>query len=162
MSLPWIAASVACFAGAVGSHAVFCRLNVELDRVIRFLIVGTAGALLLLWALLDRYNLLSAEVVAGLLVYAFACELYIFLFTMTISSISSNILVQLAHRDMQVKEVAADYDSAAMVRRRLERLKNTGFLLVDGERVSLPAKGTRLVRAFRALRAFFRHSAADA
>jgi uncharacterized protein YacL len=129
----------------------------RLDRVARFLVVGGLIGIVLVGLLLERFGGLTAEVAAGVLVYAFLCELYIFLFTMTISSISSNLLVRLAQREMTLSEVGAAYDSESMVTGRLARLVSTGFLQQSDDLLSITLKGLRFVRSMNSLRKFFGH-----
>ena len=129
------------------------------DRVIRFLVVGSVAGLALIACLAARYGLWSREAVAGVLLYGFLCELYIFLFTMTLSSISSNLLTLLLRGPMSDAEVSNVYDSRHMVEQRLQRLLGTGFLGRDGERLILTAKGARLLRMLRHFRAAFKHDA---
>jgi hypothetical protein len=158
VTLHWAVLVLASFAAALALHRLACRLPVNMDRVSRFLLAGGIAGACLLWATSARYGLASVETAGAALVYAFLCELYIFLFTMTISSISSNLLVRLSSHDMRVEEIAQRYDSRQMVRQRLERLASTGFLSQTGSRLALTAKGVRFVRTFGALRRFFRQA----
>lgn len=146
------------FLGSLVLHAAACRLGLRADRVIRFLAGGAAMGLLLLLLTSKRYGWFAVETVAALLVYASLCELYLFLFTMTISSISANLLVRLRSGDMTLSEIEQRYDSQKMVRDRLDRLEGTGFLRYDGGRILIAGKGARFLSVFRSLRRFFRHA----
>lgn len=154
----WIALLLVSFGAALLLHRLACRLSLEADRVSRFVAAGGIAGAGLLWATSARYGIASVETVAAALVYGFLCELYIFLFTMTISSISSNLLVRLSSQDMRVEEIAHRYDSRQMVRQRLERLAATGFVSRAGSGLVLTPKGAGFVRTFEALRRFFRQS----
>lgn len=153
--LAWSAMVAGCFAGSLVLHAMTCRLQLRADRVVRFLVGGSLTGLLLLLLSLQRYGWLALETVAAALVYAFLCELYLFLFTMTISSVSANLLVRLRSGGMALTDIERHYDSRQMVRVRIGRLANTGFLHLDGDRIFIDARGFRLLRVFRALRGFF-------
>ena len=153
--LAWSAVVIGCFVGSLVLHAMACRLQLRADRVVRFLAGGTLTGLLLLLLCSELYGWFAVETVAAALAYAFLCELYLFLFTMTISSISANLLVRLRSGSMALHEIERRYDSRQMVRVRIERLANTGFLHLDGERICIDAKGFKLLRIFRALRQFF-------
>jgi len=155
MMLNWLALSVGGFALALGAHAIACRFPLRADRVTRFLIVGIVAGAGLTWILIGQYEMSALDIVAALLVYAFACELYIFLFTMTIGSISSNILVRLLRQEMRISDVALAYDSEQMVRQRIDRLIGIAFLERRQNGVALTAKGNRFVLVFRRLRRFF-------
>lgn len=158
MTLGWIALVTGSFVAALLLHGIACRLPVRVDRVSRFLLAGGLAGAALLWAASARYGLASLETAGAALVYGFLCELYIFLFTMTISSISSNVLVRLASQDMSIEEIAQRYDSRQMVRQRLERLAAADLLSRVGSTLTLTPKGRRFVRVFQALRGFFRQA----
>src|SRR4051794_27133465 len=71
--------------------------------VARFVLVacltgaGLAGALLIIFGL-------TAEMLAAFLIFCFGCELYLFLFTLTMSSVSANIIMLLRHHEMRDDE----------------------------------------------------------
>ena len=160
--MTWLLMCLAAFAGAVGAHALLCRINLRMSRVSRFLLVGIPVAMALFGAVHARYNFWSVETIGALLLFGFMCELYIFLFTATISSISSNILFHLSRRPLNIAEVAALYDSSEMVRLRLERLQNGGFVVSkNGNLLSVSAKGAFVHGLLRRLRIFFRQSESD-
>jgi len=154
--LVWGATVTGSFLGSLVLHAAACRLQLSADRVIRFLLVGGAMGLVLLLLMAHRHGLYALETVAALLLYGFLCELYLFLFTMTLSSISANLLVRLRSGDMTLPEIEQRYDSRKMVRDRLDRLEGTGFLRYDGGRILIAEKGARFLSVFRFLRRFFR------
>jgi hypothetical protein len=153
----WFMELCGAFAGAVLFHAIVCRIELPLDRVVRFLAVGSVVGLALLGVLSAQYGLMAVETWAALLGYAFACELYIFLFTFTISSISANLLMSLHRRVLTVQEVDRIYDSQRMVAQRLERLLSSGFLEWQGTQLQVTSKGLRFLGVLGALRGFFRH-----
>ena len=129
-----------------------------MDRVTRFLIVGGIVGALLLWFTAIEYGALAVQTLCAALVYAATCELYLFLFTMTISSISSNMLVRLSGGQLSRSEMDASYDSRAMVEQRLERLVSTGFLASQAGRLSPTEKGIKFVASMSALRRLFKHA----
>jgi hypothetical protein len=75
-------------------HAAACRLPLPFGSVIRFLIIGSACGFAAIILMLTEYGL-TADVVGATLVFAFAAELYLFLFTMTLGSVSANTLALL-------------------------------------------------------------------
>jgi hypothetical protein len=162
MNLLWLGVSIGGFGAAVAAHAIFTRLNAGCNRVLTFTLVAAVTGILVIALLVLREPLVPLEVVAGIFVYAFACELYIFLFTMTVSSISSNVLVQLACNSATVDDVMLRYDSEHMVRMRLQRMQASGFLFVRNGQIALTKRGARLNKAFEILRRLFRHSAIEA
>jgi predicted transcriptional regulator len=90
-------------------------------------------------------------------VYGLCCELYVFLFTLAMSSISANLLVSLSRRAMTAAEIEQLYDSRAMVSSRIDRLVAVGLFDETPAGLELTAKGARTVRTFGRLRTFFRH-----
>jgi len=153
----WLIDALLALAVAVLGHAGLCRAPLSSGVVTRFVIVGSlVGACLVSW-LLGRYGTAAPQTWAGALVFAFGCELYLFLFTLVMSSVSSNLLSNLARRDMTDMDIARLYDSRKMVGARLDRLVAAGLLTEQPNGLQLTAEGARMVRAFGRLRGFFRH-----
>jgi hypothetical protein len=99
----------------------------------------------------------GVEAWAALLVYVFACELYVFAFTMVSSSVSASLLLALRAGSLSEAEIDRRYSSAYMVESRLEKLRAGGFLGADAAGYALTPKAQRLIRGFGALRRFFGH-----
>ena len=76
------------FGAAYLAHALVCRLRFGGNSVVKFVIVGSAARLALLGSKL-RAGLPLAELWPEMLLYAFVCEVYIFLFTFTGTSVSA-------------------------------------------------------------------------
>jgi hypothetical protein len=144
------------FAGAMVAHAIICRLPVGLNIVFRFVIVGGVLGLVWTWWLYGNFGL-APGFWAGVLVYGLCCELYVFLFTLAMSSISANLLVSLSRRAMTAAEIEQLYDSRAMVSSRIDRLVAVGLFDETAAGLKLTTKGARTVRTFGRLSAFFRH-----
>jgi hypothetical protein len=100
-------------------------------------------------------------VLAALLVYAFACELYIFIFTTSLASIGANILIALSKYPRDGIEAASICESRSMVSARLNRLVVAGFMKANDAPLTLTMKGEKLVRTTSAVREFFRHKDRD-
>jgi hypothetical protein len=144
------------FAGAMVAHAIICRLLVGLNIVFRFAIVGGVLGLVWAWWLYGNFGL-APQFWAGVLVYGLCCELYVFLFTLAMSSISANLLVSLSRHAMTTAEIEQLYDSRSMVSSRIDRLVAVGFFDETTVGLELTRKGERTVRIFGRLRTFFRH-----
>ena len=142
---------------AMVGHAGFCRASVPLNVVTRFLLVGGLVAVCLVWWLFNRYGATAPQTWAGALVYAFCCELYVFLFTFAMSSITANLLAKLLRSDMTDTDIEQLYDSRHMVATRLDRLVAVGLIDERPTGLRLTTEGTRMVRTFRWLRGLFRH-----
>jgi hypothetical protein len=159
----WALAAIVAFAIAVVVHAALGRLpNVKLNVVSRFLAPGVPVGLALLIVLLARATP-PIELVAALLCYALACELYIFTYTMVSSSVTVSLLLRLRHGPADWHQLDADYSDATMVDGRLTKLVANGLIVSTPPEGYLPtARGEALVTSFDRLRRFFRHSGSAA
>jgi hypothetical protein len=144
------AIAAAWFLMAVLGHMVLMRMPVRGSSVARF--VGAAGLAAIGLAVCVGISTWAS--IAALAAYAFACEFYVFLFTLVVSSVSVRILFLL-----QSGARRADEDGAAMVRRRLRRMVAVGLIAPAGNGFEVTAKGRSLLRVFHFLQAFFGHAA---
>jgi hypothetical protein len=154
----WAVAALAAFVLAVAAHAALSRLpGLPLNMVSRFLAPGLPIALALLLTLPGRGQA-PIEILAALLCYALACELYIFTYTMVSSSVTVSLLLRLRHGPAAWDRLDADYSDATMVDGRLAKLTANGLIArtADGGFVPTP-RGEALVGSFDRLRRFFRH-----
>jgi hypothetical protein len=153
----WLLLPLCCFALAVFLHGAAVRLPLRIDAVRRFLLVGfPVGCVLLLYTV--RTFGFTVFAFAPVLLYAFACELYIFCFTLVISSVSVTMLIMLRGGPIPASAMASVYDPGRMVELRLARLIKQGFVVQEGERFAVTPAGIRLHRTFTGLQRFFRHA----
>jgi hypothetical protein len=141
---------------AVG-HAVICRAPMPLNVVTRFLLIGGLVGICLVWWLLNGWGATAPQTWAGAMVYAFCCELYIFLFTFAMSSITANLMGRLSRCNMTDADIEELYDSRHMVATRLDRLVVIGLVDEGPAGLRLTTEGARLARIFRRLRRLFGH-----
>jgi len=141
----WWLFPLSCFVAVVGLHAVAARLRPAGNRVNQFLLVGGIGGLVVILA---GPAVPWPERLAGVAAYAFACELYLFLFTFVISSVTVALL--LTRRSGPAAGISLQ--PAEMVQRRLRTMAAAGLLRQDGERFALTAKARRVVRVYRIIR----------
>jgi len=144
------------FAVAVALHAVWCRASARPSVVVKFVgIGGLCGLALLahLWSL----NGATTGTLAGLLVFALASELYIFCFTLIISSVSAIWLRRLFRSPIDRSALAETYSPAWMVDSRMVRLIENGFLVKTERGYEITEKGRSLIASFTRLRAVFNH-----
>jgi hypothetical protein len=152
------------FAGvpiAVLGYAVLCRLALPSNTVVRLMLVGPVAGACLLWRLVEQYGATSPQTWAGALVYAFCCELYLFLFTLAMTSVTAGLLCHLSRRAMTEKEIQQYFDSREIVAARLDRLIAVGVIEEHESGLKVTTKGERLVRAFAWLRELFQHPQTD-
>jgi hypothetical protein len=100
----------------------------------------------------------SVSTLAGVLSYALACELYVFMFTLILSSVSAIWLRRLYRGSIEVSALAEAYSPTWMVDTRLERLADNEFLARTGDGYRVTERGLKMLQTFRRLRHFFRHA----
>jgi hypothetical protein len=81
-------------------------------------------------------------------VYAFLCELYVFLFTLVANSVAVSLLMSISAGCGTPEAVELAYRPDTMVRRRLGQLERSGLIDNTGGRLTLTAAGRRLIRTF--------------
>lgn len=148
--------ALAAFILAVLLHGLVMRAPMKMDSVRRFLMVGAPlGLALVVFAL----TLLGFSVsgFAAILLYALLCELYMFCFTLVISSVSVTMLILLRQGPIESAGLASTYDPHEMVQLRVGRLIDTGLVERNGGRLAVTVKGAKLHRTFNTLRRFFGH-----
>jgi len=152
----WILLPLGSFALAVLLHGLVMRLPSRIDSVRRFLLVGFPVGLVLVVASLGMLGLTTAGF-AAVLLYALLCELYMFFFTLVISSVSVTMLIMLRQGSIEASKLVSTYDPDEMVQLRVGRLIKTGFVQLDEGLPIVTEKGLKLHRMFTGLRRFFGH-----
>jgi hypothetical protein len=153
----WLAAAIGFWILAIAGHAVLCRLRLPFGAVGHFLLAGLVSGAGLAWLACRHYGAWTPATVSALVAFAFLCELYLFLFTLAIASVSSTLLQTLGDRRLSEKEVIARYDAEGMVTTRIGRLLATGLLSESEGDLRVTRTGARLVTAFLRLKTFFGH-----
>jgi hypothetical protein len=152
----WILPPLASFGLAVSLHGISLRTPLRIDAVRQFLLIGIplGGGLLVLSIAIFGF---TSYALASVLLYAFLCELYIFCFTLVLSSVSVTLLITLRRGPLAASALKVAYDPHEMVELRLTRLIKQGLIVQKGDQTAVTAAGMRLHRAFAALQRFFRH-----
>jgi hypothetical protein len=149
--------SLVAFVVAVLLHAVVCRLTARPSVVVKFVLVGGAVGLALTGWLVTTAGL-SVPTLAGVVTFALACELYIFCFTLILTSVSAIWLRRLYRGDIGTATLAEAYSPAWMVDSRLERLAANDFVTRTADGYRLTEKGRSLMQTFGRLRRLFNHA----
>lgn len=147
------------FVLAVLLHGLVMRFAMQVDSVRRFLMVGIPLGLALAAFSLARFGL-ALNGFATILLYALLCELYMFCFTLVISSVSVTMLIKLRQGPVADSSLVSVNALDEMVQLRVSRLIKTGFVTQNGGRLAVTAKGTKLHLIFKGLRHFFYHDPA--
>lgn len=151
----WLIPTILAFACVIAVHATLRRVAPAGNSVVQFLGVAVlgAGALAMILPLTAASGL---ECLTALSLLTFCCELYLFLFTFAISSVS--IAMLLAHTGRAPRPETGEPTGeapapAGRVRRRLE----SRLLVRTSAGYALTSSGRAIVRVCQRLRDFFRH-----
>jgi len=131
-------------AGAIIGHSILARLLHS--RIAAFLwAAGVCGVLFVF--LLHAGDTAFADFIGWILAYAFAMELYLFIFTLSAASIGSNLLAMLDGKPATQADIDARYDERQMVVLRIDRLLAAGLIAdIQGSLVLTPAAMAALAR----------------
>jgi hypothetical protein len=152
----WLVVVAVYTALAVSLHALLRRIAHRINSVAVFVLIGGAVGIGLV-VYLVVVDLPTSELWAVLVLYALACELYTFLFTLVMTSVSAGLLLTLRTGSIIETELTEHSDPDEVARVRIERLVTGGLLREDGGNLTPTAKGRRLVWVFAILATIFRH-----
>src|SRR4029077_8216255 len=118
---PWMIVLVSAFAltAAIIAHWVAGRFFGHMGAIFRYGILAVVVGALLFIALYSTRPI--SDVINGLLIYFFGCELYLFLITLCFASISANILARLKSGPALIAELNDRYSGATMSSLRVQR-----------------------------------------
>lgn len=152
----WLALTLGAFVLALLLHLVVVRLPLPISNVLRFLLVGSCVGVALLVTLVVVQGI-SVELFAGLMLYGFLSELYIFLFTLVISSVGTLMLMRLRHGPLSTPELTVGSNGKQMVAVRLDRMAENGLVRREQGRYVPTGSARTLVRLFVAARTLAGH-----
>jgi len=159
----WLLTALACGLGCIAVHAILRRVQSQRNAVVTFGLTALVGGAVLLALTGREYGWTSGPVQGALALYFFGCELYTFMFTFVIGSISAWILMNaLRPGAASVRSESDAPQHVGMVETRLARLCQVGFLGKRGDRYFLSAPGKIVAGAYHLLRWCFAHDLAAA
>ena len=97
----WLITAIACLAVAIAGHVALRHLAPSFSSLAAFMLVGGAVGVTLISITALVWGV-SVESWAAIVAYAFACELYVFLFSLISSSVSAALLHQLRTKTLIV------------------------------------------------------------
>jgi hypothetical protein len=153
----WAVIALAALLSAIAVNAICARLQAFPHALLRFVSLAGIGAGLLWFVLWTMYGA-GIELVAGLLGYALGCELYVFLFTLPLSSVSVNIMSRLRSTGLSDQQLEEIYGGSDMIRMRIDRLLQSGFLTSSHGLIQATSRGAYTTWLFLWIRRMFRHS----
>ena len=141
----WYIASFLYFLGALFLQAILARFNILSNSIVRCAVSAILlGIGLFLHLLILRFDM--TDYVAAILLFGLLIELYVFLFTLSLGSISFKILSLLRETPHSEEEIKSKYAPRNMVEQRYKRLLDGEFISIDGGRIALTAKGRQVLR----------------
>lgn len=150
----WLIWSMAAFVTSVLVHAIVVRFGQRAGTVAIFVAIGGVWGIALIGYCLRSYGLAPATLAAAL-TYAFACEFYIFLFTLVGNSVSFALLTKLERHPLEAAAITGFYRAEAMISRRFEQLERSDFISTGPAGLTLTERGERAVRMFSFLHVMF-------
>ena len=158
----WLFGSFFALIGTIALHAIAARLFSTKNRIVLFMAIGFPIGLALGMTMGSHFGWFATQTFAALALFAFLCELYLFLFTLALASISANLLVTLRAGAMDHESIEKLYDSRGMVVTRFNRLVSTGLIQlrslgVEAEGYEVTPRGERLLGILNTLRRIFKH-----
>jgi hypothetical protein len=154
----WLVSSVIAFAAAVVLHAGLVRVVGSANKVVAFLATGGLVGLALGGYELAAGTHTTLEMLAALLIYALACELYIFVFTLVASSVSVAVVLALDREPLSEDALEHRYSGHAMVEARVGGLITAGCLERRDGLCVVTRRGRTLALIFERLRRVFGHA----
>ena len=141
------------------AHAILVRTFPSAGKLALFIISGFLLGLLLITVITTKYSFFSIQLFSAVITYSFLCELYIFLFSSLLSSISMNILSMLyAHRKESI-DITKIYTGEKMVSNRLARLTKLGMLTEEKQNYLITEKGIGFLHSMQKLQSYFKNKA---
>lgn len=151
----WLGWALGAFIFSVFAQCMILRLTKLRNGMLAFVIAAFPLGLALIAVLSGAYPADPAW--AGVLLYAFLCELWMFVFSLTFSSVSASLLLHLHMRPMRRDKIDQLYDNRAMIQRRISWLGLIHAAVEKDGRLVPTEKGRKLAGLFDALRGFFGH-----
>ena len=151
----WLAYVLGAACLAIICQSLLLRLRMIKNSLAAILMTGSILGGWLMAVLFHSYSAIVA--VSGTVLYGFLCELYIFFYTFTLSSVAANLLARLRERPMTRAEIDQLYNAEAMVQNRIRRLCEARMVEETKGRLSATPKGQRLAAKFDSVRRFFGH-----
>jgi len=155
----WLLIAPAFALAAVVLHSVLTRLPIPGNVVVRF-VAAAAISGVTLTAFVVAVHLPVDQAISVVLIYLLMCELYTFLFTFAMTSVSVGLLLALRSGSNSEGDLEERYNATAMVEARMTRLITNGFLRLraDNDDYVVTPRATRVVAIFRFLRTLFRNA----
>jgi hypothetical protein len=145
--------AIAGFSAAIIGHALWRRAFPGRTAVLTFFLFSIFWGGVIAAIAFERYELTTA--LTTMLLYGLACELYLFLFTLSSHSVSARLLAVLGDGPRRTIDLERVCDPHRMVQQRKIQMVQTGLLAGAAADHLLTDKGRRVLRTFDRLNGFF-------
>ena len=153
--MTWLVWALSALAIAIVGQMPVMRLTGLRNAMVAFILLGAPIGLVLITVLIQTYPIDRAA--AGVLLYAFLCEIWMFIISSSFSSVSANLLLNLRGGTMHGDEIDRLYDNHAMIGQRVQWLSHIGAAVEIDGRLLPTRRGLWVVQVFNRLRHFFDH-----
>jgi hypothetical protein len=155
----WVLITFLAWIAAITAHAFALRIFPKANTIVLFCTTAFAAGLALLAYIADRDGT-ATHLIAAATLFAFCCELYIFIFTFVISSVSVWILVSRISSGRTIDASGTGKPtSSGMVAQRMSGLQGSGFVQLSHGSYSLTSRGRTVLWVYQQCRFFFGHDA---
>ena len=154
----WVAAPILGFLLATVFHAALIRLLPGKSKLILFLFSGSLCGAVSIFLVAEKYSAFSIQTLGSASLFAFISELYIFLFSSVLTSISMNTLILIMPNAMTDGDLRSIYNGEIMVKHRLQRLINIGMIIqAPSGTLKVTDKGFKYLLFMKRLISFFKN-----
>lgn len=145
------------FVISVFLHGVTVKIFKKINIVYLYILIGSLmGILLIFFQYCISTN--HIEIISSITLFALLSELYIFVFTLVISSVTVQLLISLTSGPQNLSAIKNDKFYDEMVQLRIARLIKNQFLILINNGLTITNKGLRLIRFFNWLKSVFKHN----
>ena len=153
--MSWLIYPPAALAAAILAQALLLRVFRVRHGIVAFVCAGAAIGLVLIVTLATLWPLDAT--IAGTLAYAFLCELWMFILSVSFSSVAASLMMHLRLRPIALEEINHLYNDRVMVQNRIGWLTDIGAATTKESKLVATGGGQKMAALFDAFRSFFGH-----
>ena len=153
--MSWLWLTVGAFVLALVGQAVLVHQFKRRHAIVALVGIGVPIGLGLVALLFANYSIDRS--IAGTLLYAFACEVWMFILSVTFSSFAAKLMLLLRQRPLTLVEIDRLSDHRTIIQDRMNWLADIGAAIKQDGLLVPTGGGRRLTAAFAACRSFFGH-----
>ncbi len=151
----WLGLAIVAFGLALVGQTVLIRYFRRRHAIVAFVFAGIPIGLVLMIVLFSVWP--SDRSISGTLLYAFLCELWMFILSVTFSSFAATLMMLLRRRPLTLDEINRLSDHRVIIQDRMTWLADIGAAVKHDGQLSPTGGGRKLAGIFNACRSFFGH-----